>query len=135
MKGYLLDTSICIFLFRNKYDIGKRLNELDVNECYISEVTVAELKYGVENSKQREIESQKLDRFLKRINIVPFCESIDLYAKEKARLRKEGFLIDDFDLLIGCAALSRDLIMVTDNEKHFARILHLRIENWVNREG
>ena len=114
MKGYLLDTSICIFLFRNKYDIGKRLNELDVNECYISEVTVAELKYGIENSKQREIESQKLDRFLKRINIVPFCESIDLYAKEKARLRKEGFLIDDFDLLIGCAALSRDLIMVTD---------------------
>ena len=63
MKGYLLDTSICIFLFRNKYDIGKRLNELDVNECYISEVTVAELKYGIENSKQREIESQKLDRF------------------------------------------------------------------------
>ena len=133
MKGYLLDTSICIFLFRNKYDIGKRLNELDVNECYISEVTVAELKYGIENSKQREIESQKLDRFLKRINIVPFCESIDLYAKEKARLRKEGFLIDDFDLLIGCAALSRDLIMVTDNEKHFARIQGLKQENWIKR--
>ena len=94
MKGYLLDTSICIFLFRNKYDIGKRLNELDVNECYISEVTVAELKYGIENSKQREIESQKLDRFLKRINIVPFCESIYMRKKKLVCEKK------DFSLMI-----------------------------------
>ena len=74
-------------------------------------------------------------RLLMKYVQVGICDSIDRYAKEKSRLRKEGSLIDDFDLLIGCAALSRDLIMVTDNEKHFARIQHLRIENWVNREG
>ena len=133
MKGYLLDTCICVFLFRDRYNVKSRLDNIDPEDCFISEITVAELKYGIECGGQWERESQKLDEFLRKINIVPFCDSVDLYAKEKARLRKEGILIDDFDLLIGCAALSRDLILVTDNEKHFARIQGLKQENWIKR--
>lgn len=133
MKGYLLDTCICIFLFRDRYNVKALLDKIDPEDCYISEITVAELKYGIECGGQWERESQKLAKFLRKINIVPFCDSVDLYAKEKARLRKEGFLIDDFDLLIGCAALSRNLILVTDNEKHFARIHGLKMENWIKR--
>lgn len=133
MKKYLLDTCICVFLFRDKYGVRERLNGLRREDCYISEVTVAELKYGIENSGRWKQEHEKLDKFLSMINIVPFCDSIDRYAKEKSRLRKEGSLIDDFDLLIGCAALARDLVLVTDNEKHFSRIVGLKMENWIRR--
>lgn len=54
-------------------------------------------------------------------------------AKEKARLRSLGTMISDFDLLIGCTALEKDLIMVTENEREFHRIKNLKVENWVSR--
>ena len=46
MKGYLLDTDIVVFLFRNRKGIAKRLSEIDPKLVYISEITVAELEYG-----------------------------------------------------------------------------------------
>lgn len=42
-----------------------------------------------------------------------------------------GQSIEDFDLLIGCTAVSDNLIMVTNNAKHYSRIKDIRIENWV----
>lgn len=38
MKGYLLDTSICVFLLRGNRRIENRLNEIDEDECYITDV-------------------------------------------------------------------------------------------------
>ena len=74
-----------------------------------------------------------IDRFIRLINIVPFTDSIEFYAQEKNRLRSLGVSIEDFDLLIGSAACSGNLILVTDNVKHFANIKGLAIENWVKR--
>ena len=74
-----------------------------------------------------------INRFIRLINIVPFTDSIEFYAQEKNRLRSLGISIEDFDLLIGSAACSGNLILVTDNVKHFANIKGLAIENWVKR--
>lgn len=52
------------------------------------------------------------------------------FISEKARLQKDGKVIDDFDLLIGATAVSFDLIMVTNNINHFNRIKHLKLEDW-----
>ena len=54
MNGYLLDTSTCIFLLRGKRNVVDRLNEIDANKCYISEVVVAELVFGAYYSEQIE---------------------------------------------------------------------------------
>lgn len=72
-----------------------------------------------------------VDRFLSSVNIVPFSDAIYLYAEERYRLRMLGQSIEDFDLLIGCTAVSDNLIMVTNNAKHYLRIKDIRIENWV----
>jgi tRNA(fMet)-specific endonuclease VapC len=40
-------------------------------------------------------------------------------------------MIGAMDLLIASQALSRNLILVTNNEKEFNRIKNLQIENWV----
>lgn len=135
MRSYLLDTCICVFLFRGKHNIQNRLNEIGCHNCYISEVTIAELKYGIEKCGNPLQEAEKLSRFIEKVNIVPFSEAINLYAFEKARLNKLGTPIEDFDLLIGCSALARNLIMVTDNEKHFNRIQNLSIENWISNQS
>ncbi|WP_244436376.1 PIN domain-containing protein [Bacteroides timonensis] len=103
MKKYLLDTNICVFLFRDKYNVAQKMDEIGVENCYISSVTVAELKYGLEYGGATSKRRNQLDHFLSCINIVTFEASIDVYAREKSRLRKEGLLIDDFDLLIASA--------------------------------
>lgn len=67
------------------------------------------------------------------MQIVSFAEAINFYAQEKNRLRALGTPIEDFDLLIAASACVRDLILVTDNVKHFQNVAGLEIENWVNR--
>ena len=117
---YLLDTNICVFLFRGKYDINKKISQVGWNNCCISEVTVAELKYGVECCSNPLANETILKAFLEKITIIPFATAIDRYAEEKAKLRKAGKLVDD-------------LVMVTDNEKHFDRISKLTVINWIER--
>lgn len=132
MRGYLLDTCICVFLFRDKYGVAERLNTIDSNDIYISEVTVAELKYGAANSSDPD-EYARTQEFIDSVNVVPFSSSVDLFATEKVRLKRAGLMIDDFDLLIGCAAVEEDLVMVTENVKHLQRIKGIVIENWIER--
>ena len=38
------------------------------------------------------------------------------------------------DILIGSQAVSRELILVTNNEKEFKRIENLKIENWIEEQ-
>ena len=133
MRKYLLDTNVCVFLFKGKYNINERITKVGFQNCCISEITLAELKYGAECNDQVVENNKMLDEFVNEISILPIYNSLSLYAKEKARLRKEGNLIDDFDLLIGVTAVANNLILVTDNEKHLKRISKVKIENWIIR--
>ncbi len=89
--------------------------------------------FGVENSEKKAKNKNVLDDFLKGVKIVPIFHSLDLYAKEKARLRKAGILIDDFDLLIGVTSVTHNLIMVTNNTEHFNRIQGISLEDWTQQ--
>lgn len=51
-------------------------------------------------------------------------------SRTDIRLKKAGNPIEDFDLLIGCAAKAAGLTMVTHNTKHFNHIEGLDIEDW-----
>jgi tRNA(fMet)-specific endonuclease VapC len=133
VKKYLLDTNICIFYLRGRYRLNEKLKEIGLENCFISEITLAELKYGAECSDDVSKNRKLIDGFVQNITIVPIFNCLDIFAKEKALLKKAGNLVDDFDLLIGCSAISNRLIMVTENEKHFNRIRKIQIENWINR--
>lgn len=135
MKKYLLDTSIVAFLFRGKYGIGQHLSQLHAEQCYVSDVTVAELTYGAYHSDRVQWNLEMIKRFTKMVTVVPFASSVDEYGRQKDRLVKSGQMIEDFDLFIGCTAVANGLVMVTDNVKHFARIKDLEIENWVDRNS
>lgn len=130
---YLLDTNICIHFFRGKYGVSEQLEPLKADNFAISEITLAELVYGAENSNSTDRNHKLINDFLELITVVPIYDAIMIYGKEKARLKKSGQLISDFDLLIGCTAVANDLIMVTENESEFNRIKRIKIENWVNR--
>lgn len=110
-----------------------RFETVKLSNCAISEITLAELIFGAENSSNPKKNYQLIDSFTERTRILPIYNAIIIYAKEKVRLRKKGEVISDFDLLIGSTAISNDLIMVTENVKEFKRITDIRIENWVDR--
>lgn len=130
---YLLDSNICIHFFRGEFDIIKKLNTVGLKNCAISEITLAELVYGAENSDNPVKNFEIIEKFINQLTILPIFDSIRTYGKEKSRLRKSGKMISDFDLLIGCTAVEKDLVMVTENVREFERISNIKIENWILR--
>jgi tRNA(fMet)-specific endonuclease VapC len=64
---------------------------------------------------------------------LPISGSIPEYARQKANLRRKGALIDDMDLFIGATAIANNMILVTENAKHLARLENIKIENWIIR--
>lgn len=134
-RCYLLDTNICAYWLRDKYDVKDRINAVGMENCYISEVTVAELKFGKVYGRLKggpKYKDQRLEQFFDDINVLHIEPYFDLYAEEKARLELNGTPShDDFDLLIGCTAVAENMIMVTQNVKDFKNIRNIQIENWI----
>ena len=115
---------------KGKFNLNAKFDKVSIDNCFISEITLAELKFGVENSEKPEKNREALADLLTGIKVLPIFHSLDLYAKEKARLRKAGTPIDDFDLLIGAASVTHGLTMVTNNTDHFNRINGIELKDW-----
>jgi tRNA(fMet)-specific endonuclease VapC len=130
---YLLDTNICIHFFRGKFNLIDRLESVGLENCAISEITLAELVFGAENSQNPKKNYELIEILTNVVTILPIYDAIKIYGKEKARLRKSGLMISDFDLLIGCTAVEKDIIIVTENIREFERISNIQIENWIAR--
>ncbi len=126
----MIDTNACIYYIKGKFELNKKFEKADPENCFISEITLAELKFGVENSEKKEQNQKALANFLTGVKIVPIFHSLDLYAKEKSRLRKAGTPIDDFDLFIGVTSVMHNLIMITNNTDHFKRIKGITLDDW-----
>ncbi len=98
----------------------------------ISAITVSELQYGVAKSSNPLKNQTRLDEFLVPFEILPYdSEVAKAYGTIRVNLEKQGIPIGPLDFLIAAHALARNLILVTNNEKEFARIQNLRIENWL----
>lgn len=132
MKKYLLDTNICIHFLGDEYNIKERIEKAGLENCLVSEVTIAELKFGAENSLNKEKNRRTINDFVKKFSVIPIYNSLDIYATEKARLRKKGKSLDDFDLLIGATAISNNFILVTRNISDFERMDGIEIKNWID---
>lgn len=86
MNQYLLDTNICIYYIKGLHDLKTKFEEVGPENCFISEITLAELKFGVAKSKAKKKNQKALENFLSGIQILPIFPALDIYAEEKARL-------------------------------------------------
>lgn len=130
MKKYLLDTNICAYFFNGKFNLTEKIDEVGFDNCCVSEITIAELKYGIAKSTHKEKNQKVLDKFQEKIEILPIFPVLDIYANEKARLKTKGRMLDDFDLLIGTTAIFNNLTLVTKNVSDFDRLDGIIIEDW-----
>lgn len=133
MKGYLLDTNICIFYMKGKYQLNEKIKKVGQDNCYISEVTVAELLFGAARSANKEKHLKQIASFIEQFKIFPIYDILSTFADKKAELCEKGQLIDDFDILIGSTAIHYGLVMVTENVKHLNHLSSIKIENWIER--
>lgn len=130
MKKCLLDTNICAYFFNGQFGLREKIREIGFENCLVSEITIAELKYGIAKSTKKEKNQQTLDTFQAKIEVLPIFPALDIYAKEKSRLKTKGKMLDDFDLLIGATAIFNNLTLVTRNVSDFVRLDGIVIEDW-----
>jgi tRNA(fMet)-specific endonuclease VapC len=130
---YMLDTNICIYVI-NKKPISylQKLETLERNNTLsISSIVLAELQYGVANSYHQEQNQINLDIFLNKLEIIDFSAKCALYYGElRAKLKKEGVIIGNNNLLIASHAIASRTTLVTNNINEFKRIPNLILENW-----
>ncbi|MBR1404177.1 MAG: type II toxin-antitoxin system VapC family toxin [Treponema sp.] len=127
---YLLDTNICISLLKNKYGIREKVIAAEPRNCFISEITIAELYYGAAKGERKAERAKDVEFIASKFEVLPIFPALELFGNLKAELETDGNRIDDFDILIGSTALVNNLVMVTDNEKHLSRLPNITIENW-----
>ncbi len=130
---FLLDTDTCIALIKRKpAGTLKRLTSLEAGEAGISAVTLAELRFGVAKSVERERNARALDEFLLPLEVADFDQgAADSYGVVRASLEASGRAIGPLDTLIGAHALALGAVLVTHNAREFQRIPGLAVEDWM----
>ncbi len=105
----------------------------DVGEIAVSAITVSELQYGASKSKNQRLNKQRIDEFLSPLEILPYDEiAAIIYGDIRLQLEKCGEPIGPLDLLIAAHASSRNIVLISNNEKEFKRVKSLKVENWIN---
>lgn len=125
---YLLDTNACLdFLLARNAAIVPRI-ERAFGKLSISAITTAELRVGNRASADPVKDARNVDTFLTVVSVAPFDSvAADIYGQVA---RTIGVQRSSFDRLIAAHALALDLTLVTNNERHFADVPGLRVENW-----
>ena len=130
----MLDTNICIYAIKQRPpEVLAALRAQEVAGLGLSSVTVAELAFGV--AKSGSARNQKaLEQFLEPLEIADFDRSAALvYGRLRAALEASGTPIGPLDTQIAAHALALGVILVSNNQREFARVPGLRLEDWVGQ--
>ena len=132
MNRVLIDTDILSYYFRgDEVVVGhfeKYLKQYDLLE--ISLITYYEIIGGL-LAKNALKQFAVFEDFVVENIVVPMADkSAKISAELYSSLRQNGNIVDDIDLLIAGIAIENDMVLATNNERHFGKIPGLRIENW-----
>ena len=129
MKKYLIDSDILIYFLKGKQEVIEKLSHIPIDDLYISRINYTELIYGAYNSSKINQNLKVIEPFLDSFKILEFTQASSLiFAKEKARLKKNGNIISDMDLMIASIAIENDCTLISNNIKHFDRVQNLELE-------
>ena len=131
MLKYLLDTNIVIYTMKNRPERVKRRFQEYHGRMGISAVTLGELVFGAENSKQVERNLADIEALSARIEVLPFDDKAAYhFGQIRAALYSRGRPIGPYDMMIAGQARAVGLILATNNIKEFERVPGLLLEDW-----
>lgn len=125
---YLVDTDWIVHALHGNRAIIRRLEELTIEGVGISIISVAELYQGVFYSNDPHENELRLEEFLSGYDVIHLDDDICReFARARGRLKSIGTPIADMDLFIGCTALRHDLVLLSNNRRHFQRLEGLNV--------
>lgn len=135
MLKYLLDTNIVIYTMKNRPQHVKRRFQKHEGEMCISAVTLGELVFGAEHSKQVEQNLTDIEALVARLEVLPLdSKAAYHFGQIRAALYTIGQPIGPYDMLIAGHARASGLILVTNNINEFERVPGLLLENWTEAD-
>ena len=133
MKRCTLDTNIITAFLKNDSRVVERVSDYleFFDKLTINIISYYEILRGLKDLGNEE-KLRRFDNFIQENELVFITkDTIEKAAEIYAYLKKEGNLIEDADILMASTAIVEDLVLITNNIKHFKRVKDLEIENWL----
>jgi tRNA(fMet)-specific endonuclease VapC len=128
---FMLDTDTVSCALRGHGGVPARVLEHRPSQLCISAITLAELRFGADAKGSRKLH-RLIDTFVRSVSVLPFDPpAADRFGPVASALSRRGEPIGTFDTLIAAHALSCGLTLVTNNTKHYQRVVGLKLANWV----
>ena len=135
MKRCTLDTNIITAFLKNDSRVVERVSDYleFFDKLTINIISYYEILRGLKDLGNEE-KLRRFDNFIQENELVFITKDIIEKAAEiYAYLKKEGNLIEDADILMASTAIVEDLVLITNNLKHFKRVKDLRLNNWLQK--
>ena len=135
MKQCTLDTNIITAFLKNDLRVVQRVSDyLELFEkLTINIISYYKILRGLKDLGNEE-KLKRFEGFIQENELVSIRkETVEKAAEIYAYLKKEGNLIEDADILMASTAIVEDLVLITNNIKHFKRVKGLRIDNWIEK--
>lgn len=132
MNRALIDTDIISYFLKGDPIVSTHFEQyLEYYDTIeISLITYYEIISGL-LAKNASSQLNVFESLASQSLILPLTQgSVRISSEIYGSLRKSGNRLDDIDLLIAGVALENDMVLVTNNLKHFSRIPNLKTENW-----
>ena len=133
MKRCTLDTNIITAFLKNDSRVVERVSDhLEFfDKLTINIISYYEILRGLKDLGNEE-KIERFEDFIQENELVSIGkEAVEKAAEIYAYLKKEGNLIEDADILMAGSAIVEDLVLITNNIKHFERVKGLRLDNWI----
>lgn len=135
MLKYMLDTNIVIYTIKNKPEVVRAAFKAHYGQICISTVALMELVYGAEKSSAPERNLGEVEGLAARLEVLDYDDHAAIHTGQiRAELAKAGKPIGPYDQMIAGHARSKGLVIVTNNQKEFARVPGIRVENWIKNK-
>lgn len=130
---YLLDTCIISAAMRGQpRALLNRLAGLAPERLHLSTLVLAELATGAGLGTRKAETLAAVRDLTASMTPIPFtAEDALTYARVRATLEHKGKMIGGMDCLIAAQAVTRGLVLVTDNLREYRRVPGLQCESWI----
>jgi len=133
MKRCTLDTNIISAFLKKDLRVVRRVSDYleFFDRLTINIISYYEILRGLKDLGNEE-KLKKFEEFVQENELISIGKDVAVKAAEiYSYLKKQGNLIEDADILIASIAIVENLVLVTNNIKHFERIKGLATENWL----
>ncbi|MEA2017612.1 MAG: PIN domain-containing protein [Campylobacterota bacterium] len=132
LTDFCIDSDTLIYFLKGEKEVIEQMSKVPIGNLYTTRINYTELLFGAYNSTRVDDNLNKILPFLENFKILEFDKkSAEIFAKIKAKLKKDGQIIADMDLMIASISISNNCNLISNNTKHFSRIKELKLNNWL----